>query len=87
MDRSRHLFNLSLALPRSGADLDWICLFRLNNMAAFGRGLALIAWVAGMALIAHFSFLEIERPLHRFVKAQLRRASLQKPRDRDRGGP
>jgi hypothetical protein len=56
-------------------------------MAAFGRGLALIAWVAGMALIAHFSFLEIERPLQRFVKAQLRRASLQKPRDRDRGGP
>ncbi len=54
--------------------------FGLNQNAIFSSGAALIAWVAGMALLAHISFVQIEKPLQRFVKVQLHRASLERPR-------
>jgi len=54
--------------------------FGLNHHRVFSSGATLIAWVAGMALVAHFSFRRIEKPLQRFVKVQLRQASLEKSR-------
>jgi len=48
--------------------------------SVFNHRAALIIWVIGMVLLAHLSFVKIERPLQAFIKQKLQNVTLSKPR-------
>jgi peptidoglycan/LPS O-acetylase OafA/YrhL len=54
--------------------------FALDQASCFDRPIALIAWVIGMVVLAHHSFVWIERPLQNFVRAKIRNITLEEPR-------
>lgn len=47
---------------------------------AFNSPATLIIWVIGMVLLAHLSFIKIEKPLQNFVRRKLREARSEEPR-------
>jgi peptidoglycan/LPS O-acetylase OafA/YrhL len=48
--------------------------------SVFNNPATLIVWVIGMVLLAHLSFVKIERPLQAFVKAKFREVTSGEPR-------